>query len=131
MSYICPVCAENPQNHSFTRMNDASGVAVFYSCPGQALKYKSDQGIIEHMDGMLRELDGKPWRVILDGNGFRKKHAMQVNLAISIIRLLTNHYGTSLQQILVINPSRYIHAIIAVIWPFLSDYLRSIIVMRN
>jgi hypothetical protein len=131
MSYVCPVCAENPQNHSFMRLEDASGVAIFYSCPGKAIKYKSDEGIIEHMDGMLRELDGKPWKWIVDGAGFSMKHASQVNLAISIMRLINNHHGSSLRQICIINPSKYIHAMLAVIWPFMTEYMRSIIVMRN
>ncbi len=131
MVFICPICAENPQNHSFSYINDVDGIAVFYSCPGHAIKYTENEGILEHIDGMLRELDGKPWKWIIDGNGFTLKHAMQVNLAISIIRLFTNNYSTSLQEIMVINPSGYVHTIISVIWPLLSESMKSMIVMKN
>lgn len=131
MPYVCPLCQENPRNHSFSRIHDTNEFALFYSCPGDAIKYSDNEGIIEHIDGTLRELDGKPWKWIIDGNGFTMKHAMQVNLAISIIRLCANQYSTSLQQILVINPSGYVHTIISVVWPLLSESMKAMIVMKN
>lgn len=129
--YVCPMCAENSQNHSFERIDNNEEIAVFYSCPGKALKYKDNEGIVEHIDGTLRELDGKPWKWMIDGNGFTIKHALQVNLAINIIRLCANQYSTTLKQIIIINPSRYVHTIISVIWPLLSEHLQSIVVIQN
>jgi hypothetical protein len=129
--FVCPICAENSENHSFDRLDNNAEVAIFYSCPGKALKYKDHEGIVAHFDGMLRELDGKPWKWMIDGTGFRSKHAVQIQVAMGITQLIISNYSTSLQQIMIINASGYIHSMIAVIWPFLTEYLRSIIVIQN
>ena len=129
--FVCPICAENSKNHSFERLDNNGELAIFYSCPGKAVKYKDSEGMVAHMDGCLAELQDKPWKWVVDGTGFRSKHGVQFQVAMGITQLITSKYSTSLKQIVIINASGYIHSMIAFLWPFLTEYLKSIIVIQN
>jgi len=127
MSYTCLICKMDPSSHSFTKISEEHGICTFYTCPRKATKYWDCPGILAHYEGVLNENNGQPWIWHFDCTGLEMKHVLEMNTALGIADLLVKKHGESLQKIVIINPTWYIHMIINVIWPFLNDHIRSLI----
>ena len=82
--------------------------------------YHDVTGIVNHYDGVLSEIPkSKQWIWIFDSLSFGFKHAMQLNVAIELAKLITNKFSNSLKQIIIINPTFYITITHKMIMPFL------------
>ena len=46
MSYVCKICDECPNSHSFSKVSENNGIHVFYTCPAKAIKYNDSVNII-------------------------------------------------------------------------------------
>jgi hypothetical protein len=127
MPYICPLCKLLPSSHSLTKVLEEKGI-IYYTCPSQAILYYDVKGIVNHYDGVLSEIpENKEWIWIFDSLGFGLIHAMQINVAIELAKLISNKFSKNLKKIIIINPTVYITLIHKIIMPFLNKKTRDII----
>jgi hypothetical protein len=128
MSYICPLCKLQPLSHSLTKLSEKNGIIYYYTCPSQAILYYDVEGILNHYDGVLSEIPkDKEWIWIFDSFGFNLTHALQINVAVEIAKLITNKFSTNLKKIIIINPTFYITMTHNVVMPFLNETIKNII----
>ena len=127
MPYICPLCKLLPSSHSLTKVLEEKGI-IYYTCPSQAILYYDVKGIVNHYDGVLSEIpENKEWIWIFDSLGFGLIHAMQINVAIELAKLISNKFSKNLKIIIIINPSVYITLIHKILMPFLNNKIKDII----
>jgi hypothetical protein len=112
MEKICPKCAADPTSHSFKKVSEKGGLVIFYMHPSKAKLYDDMEGILKHVDNMIMSIGNKPWRCIIDGDGFDVKHAAEIKLGNALFSLLTTKYGATFQEITVINPTWHIEGMI-------------------
>lgn len=105
MEKICPKCAADPTSHSFKKVADKNGIVIFYSHPSKAKLYDDMDGILLHVNNMFTSIGNKPWKCIIDGDGFDMKHAAEIKVGRALFNLLTTKYGSTFQEIVVINPT--------------------------
>ena len=128
MSYICPLCKLQPLSHSLTKLSEKNGIIYYYTCPSQAILYYDVEGILNHYKGVLSEIPkDKEWIWIFDSFGFNLTHALQINVAVEIAKLITHNFSTNLKKIIIINPTLYITMTHKVVMPFLNDTIKNII----
>jgi hypothetical protein len=128
MSYICPLCKLQPLSHSLTKLSEKNGTIYYYTCPSQAILYYDIEGILNHYDGVLSEIPkDKEWIWIFDSVGFNLTHALQINVAVEIAKLITHNFSTNLKKIIIINPTFYITMTHKVVMPFLNETIKNII----
>ena len=128
MSYICPLCKLQPLSHSLTKLSEKNGIIYYYTCPSQAILYYDVDGILNHYDGVLSEIPKeKEWIWIFDSFNFNITHALQINVAVEIAKLITNKFSTNLKKIIIINPTFYITMTHKVVMHFLNDTIKNII----
>jgi hypothetical protein len=128
MPYICPLCKLQPLSHSLTKLSEKNGIIYYYTCPSQAILYYDVEGILNHYDGVLSEIPkDKEWIWIFDSFEFNLTHALQINVAIEIAKLITNKFSTNLKKIIIINPTFYITMTHNVVMPFLNETIKNII----
>lgn len=112
MDKICPTCAADPTSHSFKKVAEKGGVVLFYMHPGRAKRYDDREGILAHVSNMVASIGPKPWRCVIDGDGFDVKHAAEIQLGRELFKMLTTTHGATFQEILVINPTWHIEGLI-------------------
>jgi len=121
-----------PSSHSLTKLLEKKGIIYYYTCPAQALLYYDVKGIINHYDGVLSEIpENKEWVWIFDSLDFSIIHAMQINVAIELTKLISNKFSKNLKKIIIINPTFYIELTHKMILPFLNNKLKEIIEINN
>jgi len=112
MDKICPKCAADPTSHSFKKVSEKGGMVTFYMHPSKARLYDDKDGILAHVSNMIASIEPKPWKCIIDGDGFDMKHAAEIQLGNSLFKMLTTTYGATFQEIIVINPTWHIEGMI-------------------
>jgi len=128
MPYICPQCQVLPSSHSLTKVLETKELIYYYTCPSQALLYYDAKGIINHYDGVLSEMsENKEWVWIFDSLDFSFSHAIQINVAIELAKLITNKFSKNLKKIIIINPTFYITTTYLLVMPFLNNKIKDII----
>ena len=128
MSYICPLCKLQPLSHSLTKLSEKNSIIYYYTCPSQAILYYDVEGILNHYKGVLSEIPkDKEWIWIFDSFGFNLTHALQINVAVEIAKLITHNFSTNLKKIIIINPTFYITMTHKVVMPFLNETIKNII----
>jgi hypothetical protein len=132
MPYKCPLCELLPSCHSLTKLSEKNGTFYYYTCPSQAILYYDVEGIINHYDGVLSEIqENKEWVWIFDSLGFTIRHALQINVAIELAKLISNKFSTNLKKIIIINPTFYTTITHKMIKPFLNNKVRDIIEINH
>jgi hypothetical protein len=132
MPYICPLCSLDPLNHSLVKIKETNDTIIFYSCPSKAKLYFDCEGIINHYNGILSEMNpNKKWIWIFDSDGFNFKHFMQIEVGIQLAKLITNKFSNNLSNIIIVNPTIYISLVYNIIKPFLSDRVNQVVVFNN
>jgi hypothetical protein len=131
MKYTCPLCKLQPSSHSLTNILEQNGIIYYYTCPSQAILYYDVKGIINHYDGVLSEIpENKEWVWIFDSLGFSIIHAIEINVAIELAKLISNKFSKNLKKIIIINPTFYITITHKMIMPFLNNKVQDIIEMN-
>jgi hypothetical protein len=132
MKYTCPLCKLLPFSHSLTKLLEKKEIIYYYTCPSQAILYYDVKGIINHYDGVLSEIpENKEWIWIFDSLDFSIIHAMEINVAIELAKLISNKFSKNLKKIIIINPTFYIQIIHKMILPFLNNKVKDIIEINN
>jgi hypothetical protein len=128
MQYICPSCKLLPSSHSLSKVLEKKGIIYYYTCPSKAILYYDVKGIINHYDGVLSEMSkNKEWVWIFDSLDFSFIHAIQINVAIELAKLISNKFSKNLKKIIIINPTFYITTTYKLIMPFLNNKVKDII----
>ena len=130
MPYTCPLCQLLPSSHSLTQVLEKKGIIYYYTCPSQAILYYDVKGILNHYDGVLSDAVGtenKEWVWIFDSLGFSITHAIEINVAIELAKLISNKFSKNLKKIIIINPTFYITITHKMIMPFLNNKVKDII----
>ena len=132
MEYMCPLCKLVPSSHSLTKLLEKKGIIYYYTCPSQAILYYDVKSIINHYDGVLSEIpENKEWVWIFDSLDFSIIHAMQINVAIEVSKLISNKFCKNLKKIIIINPTSYIKIKHKIILPFLNNKVKDMIEINN
>lgn len=132
MEYTCPLCKLLPSSHSLTKLLEKKGIIYYYTCPSQAILYYDVKSIINHYDGVLSEIpENKEWVWIFDSLDFSIIHAMQINVAIEVSKLISNKFCKNLKKIIIINPTCYIKITHKIILPFLNNKVKDMIEINN
>ena len=127
MTYTCPLCTLLPSSHSLRKVLEKKGIIYYYTCPSQAILYYDTVGIVNHYNGVLSDTEGKDWIWIFDSLDFGIVHAMEINVAIELAKLISNKFSNNLKKIIIINPTFYIKIIHKMILPFLNNKVKDII----
>ena len=128
MQYICPICELVPSSHSLTKLLEKKDIIYYYTCPSQAILYYDTEGIINHFNGVLSEIpEHKEWVWIFDSLDFSFIHAIQINVAIELAKLISNKFSKNLKKIIIINPTFYITTTYTLLMPFLDNKIKDII----
>ena len=123
----CPVCAEDPTSHSFKQIETLpDGTVIMYTKPAEASKYWDRDGILFHYDQKLSTVGDWVW--VFDAEGFSFEHMLEVDVAISLAKLISSKYSQTLKKIMIINPSFMVQIMITIVTPFLNKHIRSLIV---
>ena len=131
MEKICAICAKDPTAHSFKKIADKNGVVTFYTKPSTATQYSDSENTLKHIEKYLQSIGQKRWIWLFDSDGFDAKHAMELGMARSILDLIQNKYNNQLDQIIFINNSWHIKAVIKAGSIALNDSLQSKIKMLD
>ena len=131
MEDICKTCHEDSTSHSFSKLCELNGVAIFYTKPADAKKYFDTKGILSHYDNMLKYNGNKPWQWIFDSEGFEMKHLLEISTGIGIAKLITSKYSKTLQSIIVKNATWHIKLMYFIVAPFLSKEVNAMVSFTN
>jgi hypothetical protein len=112
MEKICPKCAADPTAHSFKKVSEKGGIVLFYTHPSKAKHYKDYEGILSHIDNTIALIGNKQWKCVIDGEGFDLKHATEVKLGHALFKLFTTKYGSTVHEIVIINPTWHMEGLI-------------------
>ena len=115
MEKFCKACAADPTSHSFKKVAEKGGVSVFYTHPAQGKLYDDIDGFLSHVDKMLASNGKKPWRCVINGDGYDLKLTLQGTMGRKLVNLLLEKYNTNLKEFIIINPSIYLRAMIRVV----------------
>jgi hypothetical protein len=126
MPYTCKICEDDPSSHSLKNIGTINNITYYYTCPAEATKYNDVVGITEHYDGVLSENTNR-WRWIFDCNKFTSKHLLEINVGIELAKLISSKFSSSLDSIIIINPTWHILVVMRLVNPFLNSHMKSII----
>jgi hypothetical protein len=137
MHKFCQQCVQDisnnlPLSHCFyEEIDKINGITVFNASPGESILYKDVDGIMSHIKSMLLHHGKNPWILHIDGEGFETKHARQITIAFQFLELIKNEYLDELMLVEIICPTKQMHGVIAILWPFLPEKLKNIILIRT
>jgi hypothetical protein len=126
MPYECKICQNDPSSHSLKKIGTTDNVTYYYTCPAKATKYHDADGIAEHYDGVLSENENR-WIWVFDCKKFATKHLLEVDVAIKLAKLISTKFSSTLDGIVIINPTWHIFVIMRLVNPFLNSHVKSII----
>jgi hypothetical protein len=132
MKYTCPLCVLNPASHSLVEIIEKENTLYYYTCPSKAELYFDATSIINHYEGVLKEIsENKQWVWIFDAEGFNLKHFLQIQVAIELAKLISLKFSKNLKRIIIINPTFYVSSTYNVIGSFLNEKIKSIIEINS
>ena len=132
MVYSCSLCEIDPLNHSLNKLKETDENIVFYSCASKAKMYYDCEGIIKHYDGVLSEIpNNKKWVWIFDSLDFNFSHFIQIDVGISLAKLISSKFSNNLLKIIIINPTIYVSLTYNIVMPFLSKSINDMIIFNE
>lgn len=129
MNHICPLCNENPANHSFSKIRETDGTAIYYTAPAKALD-KDCEGIVLHYDLVLAE-NAMPWIWIFDCKDYSLADMLDMKLAIQLTELINKKYMTNLKKIIIVNSTTFIWTVISIVSLFMDKSMLDKIYISN
>lgn len=96
-----------------------------YTCAANAKDYSNTKAITTHISAVLDAEKMVSWAWVFDCRGLKTKHTLQLELAITLSRLIQEKYVDNLQMIYVLNPTMGVDTLITHIMPiFKKDSLQ-------
>jgi len=122
MENICSICAAEPGSHSFTYLckttNKDCFEYVFYTCIGEAKKYKDSKGIIEHYTNCLNLMNPDKWIWVINADGISAKHYAEMK-TIKKLAKLVKEFGR-VENIFIVNAPGLLDIVLKVVKPILD-----------
>jgi hypothetical protein len=122
MENICEICAKEPGSHSFTYFCRTQKPNiyeyVFYTCIGDAKKYKDSEGIVAHYSGCLNTMNPDKWIWVFNCDGFGLKHYTEVNTITKLANLVKT-FGR-VEAIYLVNPPKLLDVFFKIVKPILD-----------
>ncbi len=131
MDKICAKCVLDPTSHSFKYISGKNNMVTFYSNPGKTKLYKDKEGILNHLDNALTQINKKNWRWIIDGNDFETKHALEIDIGMAMLELIMTKYNDSFKELILINPSIHMKAAYKLGMAFMEDDMKKRVKMLD
>ena len=137
MHRFCQQCAQDisnnlPLSHCFyEKIGKINDITVFNACPGESTLYNDVDGTLSHIKAMLQHHGKNQWVLHIDGENFDTKHAAQITIVYQFIELIKKEHLDNLILVEIICPTKQMHGVIAVVWPFLPEKLKNIIRIRS
>jgi hypothetical protein len=128
MMQICPKCAVNPKAHSFKIVKSDISKTVFFTCPGDAEDYADSDAILVHYENMLKLNGDKDFVWVFDCDRLDIKHSLEINTAKRVGTLMSEKYVNNIKQIYILNSNFVLNIILNIIWPFLHDNIKDLII---
>jgi len=116
--HICPMCAKDPTTHSLSKVRELEGNAIYYTSPAKAMS-KEREGVLKHYDLVLGE-NKMPWIWIFDCKDYPLSHALDIQTAIELAKLINEKYEKNLVKVIIINSNSLIWGIIKTLSFFVS-----------
>jgi len=129
MNNICPLCNENPANHSFSKIRESDGTAIYYTSPAKALD-KDREGILLHYDLVLAE-NTMPWIWIFDCKDYSLADMLDMELTIKLTELIHKKYLSNLKKIIIVNSTNFIWTVISIVSLFMEKEMQDKIYISN
>ena len=120
--HICPMCAIDPTSHSLTKVRDVNGTAIYYTSPAKATSLERE-GVLKHYDLVLGQ-NTMPWIWIFDCKDYPLTHALDMQTAIEMAKLINSKYADKLEKIVIINSTSFIWVIIKGLSLFVNEKFR-------
>ena len=130
MKNICPKCHINPKAHSFRLIETSLNTPVYYTCPGDAEDYSDSDGILTHYENMLKLNGDKEWIWVFNCDRLEIKHSLEFNTAKRVAALISHEYN-SIKQIYILNSNFVLNIILNLVWPFLDDNIKDLIITTD
>ena len=128
MKNICEKCYKNPKSHSFRLLKSNLNIPVFYTSPGEAEDYADSDAILNHYDNMLNLHGKNQWIWVFNCNKLELKHSLEFNTARRVAILISQKYN-NIKQIYILNSNFMFNTILNIVWPFLDDKIKDLIIM--
>jgi hypothetical protein len=116
--HICPMCAKEPTSHSLTKVREMDGNAVYYTSPAKASSLERE-GVLKHYDLVLGQ-NNMPWIWIFDCKDYPISHALDIQTAIELAKLINEKYEKTLIKVIIINSNTLIWGVIKTLSFFVS-----------
>jgi hypothetical protein len=123
---VCPYCnMYGADTHSFHEIARTSKFGrIMYTCAANAKDYSNTKAITTHISTYLDAEQLVPWTWVFDCRGLKTKHTLQLDLAVTLSRLIQDKYAENLQMIYILNPTVGVDTLITHIMPiFKKDAL--------
>jgi len=124
METICSKCAMDPTSHSFKKLTEKNGVAIYYTNPTKAKLYKDTDGILSHYDNALAQVGNKKWIWIFDSENLDMRYCLTLKRALEFGNLIMEKYINNIIEIKVINPILPLRAMLKLGKPFVKIEVR-------
>lgn len=126
----CPYCATyGTDTHSFHEIARTQKFGrIMYTCAADAKDYSNTKAITTHISTYLDTEKMVPWTWVFDCRGLKTKHTLQLELAVTLSRLIQDKYVENMQMIYILNPTTAVDTLVTHILPILrrdaAQYLR-------
>ena len=128
----CPYCSTyGMETHSFNEIARTSKFGrIMYTCAANAKDYSNTKAITTHISTYLDGEKMLPWTWVFDCRGLKTKHTLQIDLAITLSRMIQEKYSENLQMIYILNPTMGVDTLLTHIMPIFKrdslQYLRKL-----
>ena len=128
----CPYCnMYGTETHSFNEIARTSKFGrIMYTCAANAKDYSNTKAITTHISTYLDGEKMLPWTWVFDCRGLKTKHTLQIDLSITLSRMIQDKYSENLQMIYILNPTIGVDTLLTHIMPIFKrdslQYLRKL-----
>lgn len=119
----CQRCLEKPGYHSFQELGVSHDIHYFYCFPANNKKsVRTHEDMLQFVSHFPKE---KQWSLFFHANGYGLSHMMPLSVAIEMGKIVQKNYSKDLQKIYIVEGSWFMQFLIACIFPFLGEEMKS------
>jgi len=124
MEYICKLCINNPDFHSFNHISKYNENSyMFYTKIIPVNDNEDENALIAHYEKYLEFVNPDKWIWIINFNGITLKHLLKINLTIKLGHLIQKY--NNLEKIIIFNSNYIVAKLMETLKPFIGSGLFS------
>ena len=116
----CSACVQDPATHSFEELGQQRQGHIFFTSYKSIKDYTDSAAISAHITDRLDHISGGPWIWIIDCKFVQAKHMVQIGVALKLLDILGQKYGSNLMGIYLLNTGTVIQTAITTLKPFIT-----------